>query len=320
MNSRIKLFLSYAREDVGMAKRIYESLQGYGIDIWFDIYSLEPGQDWWHEIKKAIRNRDYFLALLSSKSVDHSGYVQKELAVALDELEKYPQGKIFVLPIRLDEKCELIKVHGKLHDLQWVDLFPDNAYEEGIRRILKVIDPNKFRLRRTPCELTEEEVSAMLEKYKFFDNLKYLTGKGLPHQFKNLEIGGDKIIIDETTCLIWEQNRSILMKHKLMTYKNTQNYIEELNQRGYAGNHNWRLPTLEEAMSLMVPKNKEGFYINPLFDMTLQAIWTSDHVKDSPLVWGVNFRDVGSCYPVSPVANFMFVCAVCSSLSSDALS
>ena len=41
-----KIFLSYAHEDIGMAKKIYDDLSRYGVDIWFDIVSLLPGQRW----------------------------------------------------------------------------------------------------------------------------------------------------------------------------------------------------------------------------------------------------------------------------------
>ena len=35
-NEKAKIFLSYAHEDIGMAKRIYQDLKRYGLDIWFD--------------------------------------------------------------------------------------------------------------------------------------------------------------------------------------------------------------------------------------------------------------------------------------------
>lgn len=39
-----KIFLSYAHEDIGMAKRIYQDLKRYGLDVWIDCESLLPGQ------------------------------------------------------------------------------------------------------------------------------------------------------------------------------------------------------------------------------------------------------------------------------------
>jgi hypothetical protein len=44
-----KIFLSYAREDMGMAKQLYNDLKRYGLDVWLDTESLLPGDklgDW----------------------------------------------------------------------------------------------------------------------------------------------------------------------------------------------------------------------------------------------------------------------------------
>ncbi len=40
-----KIFLSYAHEDIGMAKRIYQDLKRYGLNIWFDNESLLGGTE-----------------------------------------------------------------------------------------------------------------------------------------------------------------------------------------------------------------------------------------------------------------------------------
>jgi hypothetical protein len=57
--------------------------------------------------------------------------------------------------------------------------------------------------------------------------------------------------------------------------------------KGFAGYRNWRLPTLEEAMSLMEPERKE-LYINPVFDNEQYWIWTAD-LYSASVAWSVNF-------------------------------
>jgi len=76
------LFLSYAREDEVSASRLYRELVEGGVKVWFDRESLEPGANWKSEIKKAIRQSRYFIALMSSKSVSKKGFVQSELRPA----------------------------------------------------------------------------------------------------------------------------------------------------------------------------------------------------------------------------------------------
>ena len=37
-----KIFLSYAREGMGMAKQLYNDLKRYGLDVWLDTELLLP--------------------------------------------------------------------------------------------------------------------------------------------------------------------------------------------------------------------------------------------------------------------------------------
>lgn len=53
----LKVFLSYAREDVYLAQRLFHDLQAIGADIWFDKESLLPGHRWKISIREAIKGR-----------------------------------------------------------------------------------------------------------------------------------------------------------------------------------------------------------------------------------------------------------------------
>ena len=63
-------------------------------------------------------------------------------------------------------------------------------------------------------------------------------------------------------------------------------------KRRVARHKDWRLPTLEEAMSLMKScQNNEGLYIDLIFNAKQRWIWTADQVKDKPgAAWAVNFN------------------------------
>ncbi|MCK6620702.1 MAG: DUF1566 domain-containing protein [Calditrichia bacterium] len=69
--------------------------------------------------------------------------------------------------------------------------------------------------------------------------------------------------------------------------------MKELNRQGFAGYSDWRLPTLEEAISLMEREEKNGLYIDPLFDSRQWRIWTADK-ESASRAWVVLF-DLGYC-------------------------
>jgi hypothetical protein len=98
-----KIFLSYAREDMGMAKQLHNYLKRDGLDVWRDTESLLPGDRWKDKIQDAIENTNYFIALLSIRSVNKKGFVQKELKTALEVLDLFPSSKTFLLPVKIDD-------------------------------------------------------------------------------------------------------------------------------------------------------------------------------------------------------------------------
>lgn len=129
-----KVFISYAKEDGKVAKRLYDDLKEAGVQPWMDKVDLIPGQNWKVMLNQAIQGSDFFIALLSAKSVVKRGYVQKEFNYALEVLERIPPHEIFVIPVRLDS-CKI--PYEKLRDIHWVDLFDD--YDEGLKAILRAL-------------------------------------------------------------------------------------------------------------------------------------------------------------------------------------
>ncbi len=130
----MKVFISYAREDFEIARKLRDDLEKAGIKTWLDKEDLLPGQKWRTIISKEIRECSHFLALLSSKSLSTRGFVQKELKMALDMLGEFPDDEIFVIPVRIEE-CE--PADEQLKEIHWADLFP--SYEKGFQDILRVL-------------------------------------------------------------------------------------------------------------------------------------------------------------------------------------
>lgn len=124
------VFLSYATEDEKKASSVYDALIKRGHHPWMDKRDLIAGQDWEAEIRKAIRKSESFVALMSNRSVNKRGFVQKEIRFALDVLDEIPPGQIYFIPVRL-EPCE---VPDAIRNLHWTDLTSD-TYDDLFKAI-----------------------------------------------------------------------------------------------------------------------------------------------------------------------------------------
>jgi hypothetical protein len=162
-----QVFISYAREDIYEARRLFLDLQAIdGIDPWLDEESLLPGMNWEDEILAAITSSQFVIVLLSSSSIEKTGFVQKELRNAIEKLDYLPPGEVFIIPARI-ESCE--PRFRALQRLQYVDLFPD--WENGISKIYATLKSRvAARLSRILKDLPEpwakpDEIKTWLEKH-----------------------------------------------------------------------------------------------------------------------------------------------------------
>lgn len=105
------------------------------------------------------------------------------------------------------------------------------------------------------------------------------------HDYDTKIINGDKVVIDQATGLIWHQSGST----DYIKWSYAKEWVRNLNQRGYAGYSNWRLPTVDEAASLLESSKKDNsLYIDPIFNEKQEWIWTGDSY-DSNNAWSVDF-------------------------------
>ncbi len=153
--------------------------------------------------------------------------------------------------------------------------------------------PPAITLRKEPRTLAESDIQAILDQYDFWHTGKYdlgwenPDGKGVDNRFQRRQNGA--LIHDATTGLTWQQSGS----DSALTYAEAEKYIDRLNQERFGGFSDWRLPTLEEAMSLMEPRRSSArLYIDPIFDAKQPWIWTAD--KASSGAWYVYFY-LGYC-------------------------
>ena len=99
-------------------------------------------------------------------------------------------------------------------------------------------------------------------------------------------------VIDKNNKLMWQKKGS----QYAISYTKSLDYIKELNNSKFSNYSDWRLPTVDELLSI-VERNKQNndLYIKPLFDSQQKMCWSSDlHLDNTG--WAVSF-EYGSVLP-----------------------
>lgn len=130
----LKVFISYANEDRDRALHYYELLSQEGALPWLDVKKLLPGQNWEAEIERAFSEANVVVLLLSKRSVNKRGFVQREANDAIERLRYKQPTDIYVIPLLL-EQCDVpAHIAGRL---QYVDLSTPGAWAQ-VRSSLKL--------------------------------------------------------------------------------------------------------------------------------------------------------------------------------------
>lgn len=133
---RARIFICHASEDEEPVLDLYHRLTSAGHDPWLDKEDLLPGQEWAKEIPRVLRSCACVVVVLSRRSVQKRGYVQKEFKLALDVMNELPEGQIFVIPVLLDESV----VPESFTRFHWIRLDENTGFEKLLRAIANAED------------------------------------------------------------------------------------------------------------------------------------------------------------------------------------
>ena len=92
----MKIFLSYASQDIESAKAIYLALRDQGHRVFFDRAELPAGDEYHNRIRAAVEKSRLFLFLISPNAIDGGSYTLTELDIA-DKAGKK------ILPVMLEK-------------------------------------------------------------------------------------------------------------------------------------------------------------------------------------------------------------------------
>lgn len=150
-----------------------------------------------------------------------------------------------------------------------------------------------IQLRSDPTFLTYEDVKTIIKTNNFFHVNINKEGKGLNHIYQ----AHGETVIDYETGLMWQEYPS----DKRIPFEHAEEVISNINNNKYGGYSDWRLPTVEETLSLMEPESKTWSldpYIAKIFTRNVSWVardWilTADKSRGGNL-WYVNFS-TGKC-------------------------
>ena len=149
-------------------------------------------------------------------------------------------------------------------------------------------EPILTELRSSYLDLTVSQVQSMsnisIRRKKAWGFYGHST---IQHEYETKIIADEKVVIDHATGLMWQQSGS----YDYMKRKEVKKWLRGLNRKGYAGYNDWRIPTVEEASSLLEASEKNGnLYIDTVFDKKQRWLWTGDRCSSGGM-WRVYFDD-----------------------------
>lgn len=121
------VFVSYARQDQDFVSRLANNLLKHDIDVWLDLYRIEPGRSWARQIGEALDDCRIMLLVLSPNAVD-SENVDDEWNYFLDQKKK-------VVSV-LHQPC---KIPYRLSKLQYVD-FDTTDFDQALARLVATLN------------------------------------------------------------------------------------------------------------------------------------------------------------------------------------
>jgi hypothetical protein len=98
------VFVSYASEDRSKAQALCGALEAAGVESWFDVKDLEPGDAYDAKIRRGIEQSALFLVMISRNVLTNERrFFRKEWEYAVDVSKTVKPGTPFIVPVVIDE-------------------------------------------------------------------------------------------------------------------------------------------------------------------------------------------------------------------------
>lgn len=135
------VFLSYASQDSGAARRISDALRAAGIEVWFDQSELRGGDAWDQKIRRELRDCALFVPIVSANTAArHEGYFRLEWDLADQRSHMIARNRAFIVPVCVDATSETCAdVPESFQRVQWTRLPGGEAPAAFVERIQRLL-------------------------------------------------------------------------------------------------------------------------------------------------------------------------------------
>lgn len=118
------IFISYARDDLGVAQRIAHALHAAGLEVWLDFGRLQAGDAWDIKIRRNIEVCSFFVPLISQTTeTRQEGYFRREWNIAADRALNFADDVPFILPVTIDDtQAHAARVPERFKRAHWIRL------------------------------------------------------------------------------------------------------------------------------------------------------------------------------------------------------
>lgn len=196
------VFVSYVREDSDAVDALCAVLEAGGIPYWRDRNDLGPGDAWQAKIKSAIRDGALvFLACFSENSRlrDRSG-MNEELTLAVDEFRQMPPGRVWLMPLRLDDGPLPgwdLGAGRSLYTLNYTDLFGPGHMVNATRLVTTI---QRLMGEQRPDAATAMAAVEQVANADRTDLLKRMTKEMLPDPARRIQL--DDLVSQEAQRVV----------------------------------------------------------------------------------------------------------------------
>lgn len=309
--------------------------------VFMDIDDIAPGADFVEVLDRTLAGIDVLLVVIGRSwlAADMEGRrrIDAEGDFVRIEIERGLARDVRVIPVlvggaTMPGRTQLPRGIGALSQRHAIEL-SDSRFSDDVERLIAAIEAAagavrprrrawlagfaalavvaaaalwlgslepRVRLRAEPAVLDVGDYEEMLVRRGLFDARANAAGTGIGNRFEQTTADGAVVVVDRRTGLRWEKSGSGFWNRTGL--REARQRIAGLNDARHGGHKDWRLPTLEEAMSLITPQSERGFHVAAAFDATAAPqMITSDTTPDGA-IWIVYLQD-GIAAPEAPDYN-----------------